>query len=130
MGSRSPIPKDFRGTWTLLPHYRTKDYPEGASFDMDIDQYRVKIDYDLMTKAPSLWTPDGFHPFYAKEIQLESAEQTPRTARMRYSPNKIKFDGPYYMEFERKGTQEESQLGVGLLFIVVFFFAAFYLSKK
>ena len=97
---------------------------------MDIDQYRVKIDYDLMTKAPSQWIPEGWSPFYSKEIKLESAEQNPRQAKMRYSPNKIEFAGPYYMEFERKGTQEESQLGVGLLFIVVFFFAAFYLSKK
>ena len=102
----------------------------GASFDMNITEYRVRIDYDPQTKAASMWTPDAFHPFCAKEIQLESSEQNPRRARMRCSPNKIEFDGPYYWEYERKGTQEESQLSFGLLFIVVFFFIAFYLSKK
>ena len=124
------IPQDFRGKWTLLPQYRTRDYPEGASFEMNIDEYVIKVDYDLETKAPSKWTLFWWTLPDTNVINIQSTEKGRTNARMRYSPNKIIFEGSSRMEFERKGTQEESQLGVGLLFVVVFFFIAFYLSKK
>ena len=126
-----PIPRDFRGKWKLLPQYRTTDYPEGASFDMNIDEYVVTIDYDLETKAPSKWTLSWWHVPHSTTIRIKPTERgRQHNASLQYSPNKIIFEGPFCAEFEREGTQEESQLGWGLLFIVVFFFIAFYLSKK
>ena len=124
-----PIPQDFRGKWKLLPQFRTKDYPEGASFEINIDEYVATIDYDLGTKAPSKWTLSWWHVPHSTTIRINTTQRQ-HSASLHYSPNKIIFEGPFYAEFEREGTQEESQLGWGLLFIVVFFFIAFYLSKK
>ena len=97
---------------------------------MNIDEYVVTIDYDLETKAPSKWTLSWWVVPHSTTIHIKTTDRSRHNARLRYSPNKIIFEGPFDAEFERKGTQEESQLGWGLLFIVVFFFIAFYLSKK
>ena len=97
---------------------------------MTIDEYVVTVDYDPETKAPSKWTLFWWTLPHANVINLQSTEKGRTNARVWYEPNKLRFEGSSRAEFERKGTQEESQLGWGLLFIVVFFFIAFYLSKK
>ena len=97
---------------------------------MKIDEYVVKVDYDLETKAPSQWTLSWWHVPHATTIHIKPTDKARQNAKLLYEPNKIIFEGSSRVEYERKGTQEESQLGWGLLFVVVFFFIAFYLSKK
>ena len=97
---------------------------------MNIDEYVATIDYDLETKAPSQWTLAWWALPNTTVINITSTEKGRTNARVWYEPNILRFEGSSRVEYERKGTQEESQLSVGLLFVVVFFFIAFYLSKK
>ena len=96
---------------------------------MVINRYKVAVGYDLGERGPSDWRPEGHHLETAKEIPLES--RTGATATITYvDRNRIRFDGPWSMSYQRKGTQEETQLAYGLLFVVAFFLLAFYLSKN
>ena len=96
---------------------------------MVINRYKVAVGYDLGERGPSDWRPEGHHLETAKEIPLESSKGEKATITY-VDRNRIRFDGPWSMSYQRKGTQEETQLAYGLLFVVAFFLLAFYLSKN